>query len=293
MRIAVTGGSGQIGAYVCDELAGAGHEVACVDCVAPKADVAFVEADLCSLEQASGAIAGFDQVMHLAAIPDPFSDPADRVISVNMAITFNVFEAARRNGIRRVVYGCSDSATGFGIHERPVRPLYVPIDEEHPCLPHECYSLSKYFGEEIGRNYARVFGMEVVSLRYTWVWARKVEQTARRIAAQSARGEFDERGWYGGYVAVRDVARAFEAACRFQFEGAPPFEAFFITARDTFHPIETLEMLRLIYAGLPRVRDVAHFRDCPHASVFDIRKAERLLGWQPQFDWRGIEQWEF
>ena len=67
MRIAVTGGSGQIGAYVCDELAGAGHEVVCVDRVAPKADVAFVEADLCSLEQAAGAIAGFDQVMHLAA----------------------------------------------------------------------------------------------------------------------------------------------------------------------------------------------------------------------------------
>ena len=51
--------------------------------------------------------------------------------------SYNVFEAARLEGVRRVVYGCSDSSTGFGIHLVKLVPEYVPIDEEHPLWPHE------------------------------------------------------------------------------------------------------------------------------------------------------------
>jgi len=59
------------------------------------------------LETAVEALAGFELVVHLAAIPDPYHNPEMEVITTNTAINYAVFEAVRRNGIRRIVYGCS------------------------------------------------------------------------------------------------------------------------------------------------------------------------------------------
>jgi len=63
-----------------------------------------------------------------------FRDPPEVVIGENTQSSFNVFEAAWRNGIPRVIYGCSDSSTGFGIHNAVLRPHYIPIDEEASAL---------------------------------------------------------------------------------------------------------------------------------------------------------------
>ncbi|MCD6506253.1 NAD-dependent epimerase/dehydratase family protein [Candidatus Poribacteria bacterium] len=294
MRVAITGGSGAIGTYVCDEFIRAGHEVVSVDIRPPKIDVPFVEVDLCDFQATCKTLQGFDQVVHLAAIPDPFSDPPEKVMGVNMMTAFNVFEAARLNGVRRVVYGCSESSTGFGIHNVPLKPLYVPIDEEHPCWPHETYSLSKHFGERIGDNYAKAYGLEVISLRYAWVWLKRSKEAAARVVARARQGVIDEKPWFGAYIAVRDVARACLAAANYRFgpEKEYPFEVFFLTARNTFYPIPTLEVLRRIYGDPPPVKDPAYFETDPFASVFDIRKAQRLLGWEPKYDWRHFEEWE-
>ncbi|MCB0082948.1 MAG: NAD-dependent epimerase/dehydratase family protein, partial [Caldilineaceae bacterium] len=113
MRIGVTGGSGAIGRYVCDELLKVNHDVVSLDRIAPSGaiggDAGYIEVDLSDLEASCAALTAFDQIVHLAAIPDPYFDPPVKVISVNTAINFCVFEAARLNGIPRVIYGCSDS----------------------------------------------------------------------------------------------------------------------------------------------------------------------------------------
>ena len=297
MRIAVTGGSGAIGTYVCDELAQDGHEVHSIDLVAPKIDVGYQKTDLTSLEDTCKAIAGYDHIVHLAAIPDPYGgDLPEWVIGVNTVISYNVFEAARLQNIKRVIYGCSDSSTGFGIHHVNFVPLYVPIDENHPLWPHETYSLSKYFGERIGANYARAFGLEVISLRYMWVWTTRVERgELETIVARARAGTVpDEIGSLGAHIAVRDVARACSAAVEFEFAPSTqvPFEAFFLAAKNTFFPIPTLKLLEAYCGERPSVKDKAYFAENPYASVFDIRKAKRLLNWAPQSDWHGFEQWE-
>ena len=80
-KIAVTGGAGAIGSRVCDELMEAGHEVLCLDTRAPSFDVPHREVDLLELDAACEAVEGADQVVHLAAIPNPFmGDPPERVI---------------------------------------------------------------------------------------------------------------------------------------------------------------------------------------------------------------------
>jgi UDP-glucose 4-epimerase len=296
MRIAVTGGSGAIGVYVCDELTRAGHEVVSLDRTAPANGGRFMAVDLRDLEQTCSVLTGFDQVVHLAAIPDPYNDPPVEVISVNTAINFTVFEAVRRNGIRRVVYGCSDSSTGFGIHNVPLRPLYLPLDEEHPLWPHESYSLSKHFGERMAESYAKAYGIETLSLRYNWVWVKRWHTRAAQTVADARAGRFDkDAAWLGGYISVRDVARACLAAVTYTFpaDQETRYEAFFFTAPNTHYALPTLELVKAIYGEVPPLKEAGYYQRDPYASVFDLRKAERLLGWTPQDRWQDFEQWEF
>ncbi len=296
MRVAVTGGSGAIGTYVCDEFAQAGHDVVSLDRVPPTKAVGFSEVDFRDLAQTCAALTNFDQVVHLAAIPDPYSDPPVEVISVNTAINYTVFEALRLNKIPRVIYGCSDSSTGFGIHNVALKPLYVPLDEEHPLWPHETYSLSKHFGERMAETYAKAYGIEAISLRYNWVWVKRSRTLAAQAVADARAGNFSKaKAWLGGYITVRDVARACLAASKYQFptNQETPYEAFFLTARNTSYALPTLDLLRAIYGDLPPIKDPSYFEQDPYASVFDLRKAERLLGWKPQDVWQDFERLEF
>lgn len=296
MRVAVTGGSGAIGRYVCDEYQRAGHEVVSIDRMPPVQAVGFVAADLTNLDEACAALAGFKLVVHLAAIPDPYHNPEMEVITTNTAINYAVFEAVRRNGIPRIVYGCSDSSTGFGIHNTALKPLYVPIDEAHPLWPHESYSLSKHFGERMAESYAAAYGIEAISLRYNWVWVERWREKAAGLVAENRAGIFDPAtAWLGGYISVRDVARACLAAANYLFpaEQAIAYEAFFLTAANTSYAIPTLELLAAIYGELPPQQDPAYFAADPYATLFDIRKAERLLAWKPQDRWQDFEVWEF
>lgn len=294
MRIAVTGGSGHIGRRTCRELIAAGHEPVSVDRAPGGAEIATVRVDLCDSKAALEALRGVDAIVHLAAIPNPMSDPPERVMGVNTMIALNVFEAARQLGVSRVVYACSESATGFGIHIPALKPLYVPVDESHPCWPHETYSLSKYFGELIGENYVRAYGLEVVSLRYTWVWFEDMRKNAQPILEAKQAGEMPEGPWFGAYISVGDVARAIATAVEYRPPVSPFFDAFLLTARDTFYGRPTIEVLEAIYDGaLPNVRDAGYFSANPFASVFDIRKAERLLDWTPRDRIEDIEDWVF
>lgn len=296
MRVAVTGGSGAIGRYVCDEYLRAGHRVVSLDRMPPAPGAGFVAVDLRDLDATCAALDGFDLVVHLAAIPDPYKDPEMDVITTNTAINYAVFEAIRRNRIPRVIYGCSDSSTGFGIHNAALQPLYVPIDEAHPLWPHESYSLSKHFGERMAESYAAAYGVQAISLRYNWVWVARWREKAARMVADNRAGLFDPASaWLGGYISVRDVARACLAAATYRFpqEQAIAYEAFFLTAANTSYALPTLELLAAIYGDIPPCKEPGYFADDPYATVFDIRKAERLLGWTPQDRWQDFEEWEF
>lgn len=297
MKVAVTGGSGAIGRYVCDELLRAGHEVRCLDREAPPLDVEFCQVDLSGLADTRAALAGCDQIVHLAAIPNPYGgDRLEDLIGHNTTSSYTVFEAARLDGIERVVYGCSDSSTGFGIHHVKLVPEYLPIDEEHPLWPHEAYSLSKHFGERIGANYAKAFGIEVISLRYMWVWTKRDEEGARVAAARRREGvRPDTVDSFGAIIAVRDVARACAASVAYEFppQRDVPFEAFFVAARDTMLALPTLDLVEAYCGERPPVRDPAYFEDNPYASVYDLRQAARVLGWEPAFGWEDIDDLEF
>ncbi len=297
MKVLVTGGSGAIGRYVIKELVAHDITPTILD-VRPPAKavpgVDFSSCDLMSLESTLAAIKGYDAVVHLAAIPHPFNDPWDRVMSVNMTTTYNVVEAVRQNGIPRLVYGCSESSTGFGIHYVDLVPEYLPIDEEHPCWPHETYSLTKRFGEEMSRLYATAYGFEAISLRYCWVWLDRNADDVHAIIELGKKGQRNTKDWFGCYIAPHDVAQGIRRSLQYQFpqEKKVNFEAFFLTAETTFFPMPTLDALKETFKPLPEVRVPHYYADNPYAPPFDIRKAKRLLGFEPTMDWRDYDTWE-
>lgn len=296
MRILLTGGSGMIGQYVAAALSRAGHLVTIVDLRPPREareGVTFAACDLTDYNATRAVIGGTDIVVHLAAIPNPQNDPPERVLAVNTVSTFNVLEAVRYNGLRRVVYGCSESSSGFGIHYVNLKPLYLPIDEEHPCWPHETYSISKRFGEEMLAWYTRAYGFEGISLRYAWVWTQRDDEGVRALVQRHRAGQWNSASWFGAYIAPHDVAQAVNLACAYNFpsEAEIKFEPFYLTAADTFYPVPTLQVLERIYGELPPVKDTNYFDREPFNSVFDNRKAQRMLGYRAAKSWRSYEDW--
>jgi uronate dehydrogenase len=102
------------------------------------------------------AMRDVDAVVHLGARAD--EDDWEVILEANIAGTYNVFEAARRAGAKRVVFGSSHHVVGFHRRDRVLGP-------DAPPRPDSRYGVSKAFGEALGRLYADKYGLSVVSLR--------------------------------------------------------------------------------------------------------------------------------
>lgn len=285
MKVLITGGTGDIGNYVIKELLHR-HEITILDLRKSSRypDLPWKKVDLLDAEATKEQVKGFDAIIHLAAIPHPFDDPGDKVLHVNVVSTYNLMEAVQHNKIRRVILGCSESASGFGIHRVSHRPLYFPIDEEHPSLPHEAYGLSKYFSEVICQEYSRAYGIETISLRYAWVWLKRDRKAIENILETK---KVDPKNWFGAYILPEDVAQAFRLALSYKSEMQPPFESFYLTAAETFQHIDSCKLIhRLFPENTPPIKDKRYFEKTPRASLFNINKAKRKLGFKPAKTWK-------
>jgi nucleoside-diphosphate-sugar epimerase len=270
MRVAVTGASGGLGRYVVADVLAAGHEARAIDRVLPdEQSCPFITADIRDLGQMCGALAGCDALAHLAAIPSPGGHPPEELFSVNTLGTFNILEAARLLGIRRVVTISSAAVLGHAFAQRQPVPLhYFPIDEKHVLAPEDVYGLSKLVGEEICRTFHRHTGGAAVSLRFPILWnSRTQPDRLEKLAGEEQRGLFTL--W--GYIEVKDAARA----CRLALE-APNLdtEALYIAAPDTFSPVPSATLVRRYFPAA----SINNGDEQGHWSLLDGGRAERLIG---------------
>jgi nucleoside-diphosphate-sugar epimerase len=166
MRVVVTGGAGHIGKYVNEELRSHGHSVVTADLKRPEWGGPTKLLDFTKLGEVYGALRGADAVLHLAAIPFSGVQPNETVFGNNVMSTFNVFEAAAGLGIPKVVQASSFTTLGFSRWVKPFSPSSVPILEDHPNAPQECYGLSKLVAEDIAQMYAIANDMRTVNLRF-------------------------------------------------------------------------------------------------------------------------------
>jgi uronate dehydrogenase len=112
--------------------------------------------DLADLDRLQQAAQGVEIAIHLGGKAD--EDDFDVINRTNIFGTYNLFEASRHAGIRRVVYASSHHVTGFHLADELV-------GEESTVRPDTFYGVSKVFGEAVGRLYADKWGLEVVCLR--------------------------------------------------------------------------------------------------------------------------------
>lgn len=278
-RIAVTGGSGRLGRYVCRALRDAGMAVCVVDRVPPAEAFPHAAADLLDLESLTTAFRGHDAVVHLAAIPNPFADPPDRILTVNAFGTWLVMTAAVAAGVRRAVVASSDSATGLVFKAHDVPPDYLPVDEDHPLRPTEAYGLSKQLAETIAASVARGAGIELVVLRPVYVAFPELHRDL------PARGRDPASRNLWSYVMPEDAARAFALALARRTNG---IETYFIAASNTLSPIPTLDLLAARYGRLPPLRDPERWTRDPFASVVSIDRARAALGFESAGNWRSL-----
>jgi nucleoside-diphosphate-sugar epimerase len=279
MKVVVTGGAGKLGSWLVRDLMSALHSVTVFDRVrgTETADRILI-GDIENLTQVSEALDGADAVIHLAGIPTQGIVADDVTFRINVMGAFNVHEAARKRGIRRVVSLSSEAVLGWapGSWEREHVPAYLPIDEHHPCAPQDCYGLSKQVAEDIARSFTARCGMETVLIRAPWVVSPdELEELAR------SGGRTPGRFALYHYIDVRDLARA----CRLAVERPLPGSQTIHVGSGESCVAEPLSSL--LPRLMPSLGDKARALEGARAPV-SIEKAKRLLGWEPRHSWRGL-----
>ena len=174
MRFLVTGGAGFIGSHIVEHLLKDGYQARVLDnfTTGKRENLAFaaghrnleiIEGDIRNADTVAAAMTGadgVDGVFHEAAlvsVPKSVEDPG-LSFDINARGTFNVFEAARKAGVRRVVY--ASSAAVYGNNEQ------LPLSESYTPIPLSPYGLDKLYTEHLGALYQSLYEQQMVALRY-------------------------------------------------------------------------------------------------------------------------------
>lgn len=158
-RLLLTGAAGALGRELRPRLRQRASLLRVSDVAPMDEAVAGEEVVQVALEDRTGVHAllrGIDAVVHLGGIST--EHPFDAVLQANIIGVYNLYEAARQHGVKRVVFASSNHATGFYRQDEVV-------DATMPKRPDGYYGLSKAYGEDLSRFYFDRYGIETVCLR--------------------------------------------------------------------------------------------------------------------------------
>lgn len=181
----VTGGAGFIGSNVARKLLELRHQVRVLDnfltgkrenLAEIRGDIDLIEGDLRNFEAVRQAAQGVDYILHLGALPSVPRSVADPLLSndININGTLHVLEAARQQGVKRVVFSSSSSIYG----DTPT----LPKREDMPLNPLSPYAAHKAAGELYCRVYQNMFRVETVCLRYFNVFGLRQDPASQYAA---------------------------------------------------------------------------------------------------------------
>ena len=297
MRIFFTGGSGKAGHHVAPFLASQGHQVTNAD-LTPLGhpDVTDLRVDLTDAGQTYSALAGvptyadfegpardpgrgsaYEAVVHYAAIPAVLAAADTTTFATNILAQYNVLEAATRLGIRKIIFASSETTYGvcFGQGER--KPLYVPVDEEHPVVPEDSYAMSKVAGEVVARSFQARTGADVYGLRINNVI--EPHEYAEKFPPFLRDPSLRRRNLFA-YIDTRDLG---QMTLRCLETDGLGFEMFNVANADMSVSATTAEVIARFYDGVEVNREMG--RD---ETFYSIDKARDLVGFQPQHSWRDV-----
>lgn len=180
-RVLMTGAAGGIGTYLRKLLKPIYPELILSDINAPSdltPDERFIRADLTRPAEIEAACNGVAGIVHLGG--HSVEGPWETILNANIIGCYNLFEAARKAGVKRIVFASSNHAVGFYPRNRTIPAAVIP-------RPDSRYGVSKVFGEGLGALYAYKHGIGVVSLRIGNVGDKPID--ARRLAIWLSPGD--------------------------------------------------------------------------------------------------------
>lgn len=287
----VTGANGRIGRHVIPLLVRDGYEVT----AAVRREIAIpgvrcLLLNLPAREPLTGALEGFDVIVHLAGVMPPASD--DEVFGTNVQGTYQILRAAAELKHKpRVIYATSDATycTGWSLGSYAA-PIREDGGEQHPTV---FYGVSKVIGERLCAFYQEMHQVPIVRLRYVWTLeAPEILDLFLKAPYKDFLVEDDRDRWNGGVVAipreedgspftehicdVRDAAEATVLAVR---SDAAAGHTFNIAGPESFQYTEIGPRLA---AMLDRPSAEGRCRGI-HSYTLSIEKARTLLGYQPRY----------
>jgi CDP-glucose 4,6-dehydratase len=304
-RTLVTGGHGFVGSHLAKALLQRGEAVRVLDRPAPReadvggerrsglellgiaGEVEMAEADLRDAEAVGAAVAGCEEVFHLAAqtIVGVARESPLETFEANVRGAWNVFEACRENGVARVAFASSDKAYG------PSPQL--PYREDFPLRAANPYEASKAAADVVARSYAHAYGLPLAVTRFANVYgggdlnfSRLVPETVvaaldgRRPAIRSDGSP--ERD----FLHVDDAVSAYLAIAAALDRGGAAGEAFNAGGE---RPHAVREVVELIVAAAgsgvePDFRGTGNPDGEIDRQFVDSTKLRELTGWAPRVD---------
>ncbi len=286
----VTGGAGFIGSHLVDRLLKDGRRVRAIDNFsngnrrnlvqhAGNSSFELLEADISDAKQIAGLFDGAERVFHLAALADivPSIVRPEAYFHTNVDGTFNVLQAARAAGVRRLVYAASSSCYGI--------PDGFPTSESAEIRPQYPYALTKYLGEQLVLHWAKVYGLSAVTLRLFNVYGPRSRTSGAYGAvfgvflAQLLAGKpltiVGDGTQTRDFTFVIDVVDAFVTAAKAEATG----ECFNVGSRNTYSVNRLVELL-----GAKEIIHIPKRPGEPDCTWADVSKIENVLHWRAKVD---------
>jgi UDP-glucose 4-epimerase len=296
MKVLVTGGAGFIGSHIVDQCIAAGYQVCIIDDLSTgKKEQIHPNAVFYELGITSNEIYDIfaeekpDFLIHHAAqssVPASLKDAVGDA-QTNIVGTVNLLEAARMNGVRKVIYASSAAVYG--------EPQYMGVDEVHPKQPLSPYGISKYVPEFYLHTYYHLYGMRYTAFRYANVYGERQDPKGEGgvvsiFVDRAVEGKelvvFGDGQQTRDFIYVEDVARANVMALT-----AGDNQIMNISTNEKTSVNRLIELLNqaagtslpVRYAE-PREGDILH-------SYLDNAKAKETLGRQPRYSLeQGLEK---
>lgn len=293
----VTGGAGFIGSNLCEAIMDMGYQVRCldnlstgkqenIDLLSNRDNYTFRKGDIRDLDTCMAACEGVDYVLHQAAwgsVPRSIEMPL-LYEEINIRGTLNMMEAARQKQVKKFVYASSSSVYG----DHPVLPKTEGA-EGNLLSP---YALTKRVDEEYGKLYKKLYGLDTYGMRYFNVFGRRQDPDGAyaavipkfiKLLLQDMSPVINGDGKQSrDFTYIDNVIEANLKACKASSEAAG--EAFNIAYGGREYLIDVYYDLCKALGkeiepqfGPDRAGDIKH-------SNADISKAEKLLGYHPEYD---------
>lgn len=301
-RVLITGVAGFIGSSLARALLAEGAEVRGVDNLSTGSmgnleeiagKMEFRKADVQDAGAMAEACAGVDYVFHEAAIPSVPKSVEDPVGTngPNLTGTLTVLEAARKAGVKRVLYAASSAAYGDD-PEQPKKETMLPA----PISP---YAVQKVAGEHYLASYTRVYGLETVSLRYFNIFGPRQDPTSQysgvlaRFISQMLAGQtptiFGDGSTSRDFVYIDNVVSANLMAAKAGSQVAG--KVFNVATGKRTTLLEAYEEIKRITGYTGTIRHAPEREGDIKHSLADIRLAQETFGYKVVAEFaQGLEQ---